>query len=392
MAKKKNWSYTTGEKGRNRVRAFEDDKTGIILLEFYSRNLGATEPKRERVSTTHRDRALAKQQADQLAGQLSQNEPPPTKELTLRTLFDIYLREVTPGKGDSKRKHDHRCAEMFVAFLGAGRKPSTLNRRDWDRFVKERRSGNIAPAGVKELREVGARVVAYDLKWLLSVLNWATTSGDHRGGVLLERNPLRGLPVPKEESPRRPVLMQEQYDALLSVAGQVASDFRLALVLAHETGHRIGAVRMLRWSDLELERGTVRWRGENDKIGFEHTTYLSDVAKARLAEFRKARPAIGDAWIFPSPEDGSKPCSRHLVRDWWERGSKLAGLPQGQRLGWHSLRRKFATEMKQAPLKDLCQLGGWKSAQTVLTCYQQPDEVTQRQALATRSVLRASNG
>lgn len=33
----KSWSYSTGERGRNRVRAFEDQKSGIIFLEFYDR-------------------------------------------------------------------------------------------------------------------------------------------------------------------------------------------------------------------------------------------------------------------------------------------------------------------------------------------------------------------
>ena len=44
--------------------------------------------------------------------------------------------------------------------------------------------------------------------------------------------------------------------------------FQLALVLAHDTGHRIGAIRMLRWSDVDLKAARVRWRAENDKIGF----------------------------------------------------------------------------------------------------------------------------
>lgn len=52
--------------------------------------------------------------------------------------------------------------------------------------------------------------------------------------------------------------------------------------------------------------------------------------------------------------------------------------------GWHSLRRAFATDLKATPLKDLCQLGGWKSAATVLTCYQQADEATMRTALESR--------
>ena len=66
-----------------------------------------------------------------------------------------------------------------------------------------------------------------------------------------------------------------------------------------------------------------------------------------------------------------------------------AKLPPTKGMGFHSLRRQFATEMKHTPLRDLAQLGGWKSPQTILACYQQPDEATQRKALAERRELRA---
>ena len=64
--------------------------------------------------------------------------------------------------------------------------------------------------------------------------------------------------------------------------------------------------------------------------------------------------------------------------------SEVAGIPHQAGLGWHSLRWKFATELKHIPLKDLCYLGGWKEPQTVLRCYQQPDVATMRGALAGR--------
>jgi hypothetical protein len=82
----------------------------------------------------------------------------------------------------------------------------------------------------------------------------------------------------------------------------------------------------------------------------------------------------------------------HLVRDWWERGEKLAEIHHEPALGWHSLRRKFATELKHTPLKDLCYLGGWKEPQTVLKCYQRPDESTMREALEGRKPLKAFGG
>ena len=156
------------------------------------------------------------------------------------------------------------------------------------------------------------------------------------------------------------------------------------LVLANETGHRGASVRHLRWSDVDLERKTAKWRGDSDKIGFTHEAPLSDEAAAMLTVERAAQKAIGDAWIFPAPRDATKPVPRHTINKWWSRAEKLAKIPPTPGLGWHSLRRRFANEMKHTNLRDLAYLGGWKSPQTVLTVYQQPDEETQREALAAR--------
>ncbi len=54
-------------------------------------------------------------------------------------------------------------------------------------------------------------------------------------------------------------------------------------------------------------------------------------------------------------------------------------------------RRKFATDLKDVPLPDLCALGGWKDAKTILQCYQAPDPDTMRSALANRRPIGARN-
>lgn len=383
----KRWSYSAGERGRNRVRAFEH-ASGVLMLEFYEVRHGYGQPTRKRISLGHRDKAKAKAQADEAAAKLATAEPIRSEALTLKALFDIYLDEVTPQKAPSTRLHDKRAANLFISCFGAERKVSELNRRDWDRFIRERTTARLRPPASKH-ESVGPRTVARDLKWLLAVLNWALLAGDGRGGVLLERNPLKGLKVPKEESPKRPVLTHDRYEAMLAVADKVDWRFKLALVLAHETGHRIGAIRRLRWSDIDLERGVIRWPKQTDKMGFEHEAYLSEAALEALGAALGRNPCIGDSWVFPAPGASTKSCSRHLVRDWWYRAEGLAGLERVEGLGWHGLRRKFATELKEVPLPDLCQLGGWRSGETLIECYQQPDAKTQREALRSRKELRA---
>ena len=80
------------------------------------------------------------------------------------------------------------------------------------------------------------------------------------------------------------------------------------------------------------------------------------------------------------------------MRDRWRQMEKLGGLDHVPGLGWRGLRRKFATELKGASLKDLSQLGGWKDPQTILKCYQSADEESIRAAPAERSVLRGTFG
>jgi integrase len=296
MTKAKRWSYIAGEKGSTRVRAFSRGARGIFL-EWWEQG-----PPRRRVrqALSHDDRAQAKEQADALALAFRRNERAPHVALTLGALFDIYLAEVTPAKGASKRGHDARAAEMLGRYFGRARRPHTLSRRDWDRFIADRRAGRVRPAGAKAGRVVGDRVIAYDCKFLRAVLTWATAAGDGDGGVLLDRDPLRGLPYPADDEPRRVVVTAEEYEALLRVGPQVHPDFACLLVLAHETGHRLSAVRQLRWSDVDLERRSVRWRAVSDKIGFEHATPLTEVATA-------ARSRAADAARRPSGTAGSSP-------------------------------------------------------------------------------------
>lgn len=327
--------------------------TGKLYLEFYDEGKRLTEP------LGSADRAEARAQAERLAAALRAQSRSKEEPVTLQTLFDNYLREVTPKKSGGKAAHDRRTARIALETLGGGREASSLTHRDAARFVSERRElGDLRP-GRRNGGPVGARQLAYDLAFVRAVFNWAVGAG------LLDRNPWQGFtPDLGKHTPRRPAPTADLYEALLSVADHVAPGFKLALVLAYETGHRIGAIRQLHWSDVDFERDVIRWRVQHDKIGLEHETPMSPAARAALWAARKDQPAIGDRWIFPAPRNPEVPVSRFLVDAWWDRAERLAKLAPEPGRGWHSCRRTFATELKAAPLKDLCALGGWKDPQT----------------------------
>ena len=372
-------AYSAGEWGRNRVRVFADPKTGMYQIEWRENG------RRLSRSLRHRDWRRAKRQADEFAAGFvppevngSRNAEP--EPLTLGALFEIYGEEVTPTKGGHTRKHDRITMEMFLRFFGRDRDPATLSQRDWDRFIRARREGRVGPSG----RPVSDRTVEYDLKLLIAIFNWAAKSRDERGRLLLDRNPLRGLTTPKEKNPTRVVLDEDEYQALLKVSRKVDWRFHVALVLAHETGHRIGAIRKLRWTDIDLDAGMIRWRAEYEKTGYEHTTPVTAEALGALAEAREMKVGGGDAPVLPAPGNPSACLGSSRARSWWAKAQRLAGLEPKRGRGWHSLRRKFATDLMDQPLKVLCELGGWKTAKTVLRCYQRADEGQLRKALDAR--------
>ena len=378
-------SYGAGEWGRNRVRVFPDPKTGRYQIEWRENGRRLTR------SLKHRDWSRAKRQADEVAAGFAVHKPNSDAEpepLTLGTLLGIYGEEVTPTKAETSQRSDRAATKLFLRFFGLDRKPETLSRRDWDRFIRARRAGKIGPSG----RPVSDRTIECDLKFLIAVCNWATKSRDEAGRLLLGSNPLKGLKTPTEKNPVRVVLLEEEYHALPRVSRKVDWRFHVALVLAHETGHRIGAIRKLRWPDIDLERGVVRWRAEHEKTGYEHCTPVTAEALDTLEEAQRENPGNADAPVLPASTDASRCVGRSLGRYWWNRAEKLAGLELQRGKGWHSLRRKFASDLMDQPLKVLCELGGWKTAKTVLQCYQRANEVRLTKALEEyREVGFASN-
>ncbi len=242
---------------------------------------------------------------------------------------------------------------------------------------------------------MGTRVVEIDFVWLKAVLNWAVSWEEQPGHRLLRENPVRGFQVPREENPRRPVANDDRYEATRAVSDTIMMRLRAArkqqlqrsylseiLDIANGTARRISAICQLRYEDLLLTptssapHGAIRWPGSTDKEGRAWAAPITAAVRGALERLLRERPGIGAAYLFPSPVDPTRPIDYGLASEWLLRAERLAGLPKLKGGVWHPYRRRWATVRKHLPLTDVAAAGGWKSTQTLLKCYQQPDEAT----------------
>ncbi len=370
------WSKSIGERG-HRVRFYEARPGGPLMRSIYIHG------REDRKSLGHRDRKRAVTQGYELLHALLHNERVVEQgSLTLGMLADLYLASPAhAAKKPHTQRGDERKIRRVVGYLGSSRNVEGLSESDVRRFIAARRKGDGPLPRVEPGRQVNDTTVGADLIAFSTALNWAVRERTSTGRRLLRENPWFGITLPKEKNPRRPVMTHDEYVKLLEVANQVHPLCELGLIVAEGTGRRISAWRNLQWDDVDFTAGAIRWRAEHDKKGYEMVVPMSEPVRAALAAAQRTQQAIGNAPVFPSPKDPARPCDRHILDGWLRKAYAKAKLTQQRGGLWHTLRRKWATERKGYPIKDLAAAGGWRDDKTLLTSYLQADAETVRQVV-----------
>jgi integrase len=367
------WSKSIGERG-HRVRLYEARPGGPIMRSVFVTG------KEARKSLGHRDKEKAVRQGYELLTDLLVNEQAlEDHSLTLGLLTDLYLESPAHlSKKPRTQRAESQILRRVVELLGRTRRVDTLSESDVKRYTMARRRGDLAPGAVGKSRPVGDRTIGADLEMLLRAVRWAVRERKTNGERLVKENPLLGVRLPSEKNPRRPVMKHDEYLRLVEVAERVDPLLKLALIVAEGTGRRLSAWRNLLWDDVDFEAGTIHWRAEHDKKGHEQVLPMNQGVKDALAAARRAQQSIGNTPVFPAPKDPSSPCSADLLGTWLRKAYELAEITPQPRGMWHPLRRKWATERKGYPVKDVAAAGGWKDEGTMLKSYQQADPETIR--------------
>lgn len=370
------WSKSIGERG-HRVRLYEARPGGPIMRSVFVNG------REDRKSLRTSDKGLAIREAYQLLNALLANEQAlQDQSLTLGMLADLYLESPThQSKKERTQRDEGQTLRRVVDFIGRTRNVDTLSESDLKRYATARRGGEVSLHGTGTRRPVGDRTIGADLEMLLRALRWGVRERTTKGERLLKENPLSGVRLPSEKNPRRPVMNHREYLKLLRVSRRAHPLLRLALIVAESTGRRLSAWRNLLWNDVDFDARMIRWRAEHDKKGYEQLVPMSNAVKHALAAAHRAQQTIGNTPVFPAPRNPATSCGRHLLDGWLRRAYAIAGLTPQPGGMWHALRRKWATERKGYPVKDVAFAGGWRTERTLLSSYQQVDAATVKQVV-----------
>lgn len=359
---------------------FEMTKGGVFYRTVWVPGQG---PNRKSLHTS--DKGEAERLGRELLAALLQGTVPAAPvQLTLGELWRRYRLESATFKATPQRWQREMATKtsVLLAYFGHECVVRDLMPDDQAAYTTARRAGGIQVNEKVTTRPVRARAVETDLAHLHRMLNWAVTVRV-QGVRLLDANPLAGTRRTREKAPRRPVATFERFTktraamrAFADAAEREADRVRwikmeFALVLAEATGRRLGSIRQLRWEDIDLYAGMIRWRAETDKQGKEWVVPIPPRLVEEIRGFRKALAAVG-GWCFPAEQNDSVPMDREQFDKWLRRAETKAALPKLAGGLWHPYRRKWATERKHLPLVDVAAAGGWRDKATLLECYTQP--------------------
>src|SRR5688500_4504421 len=249
----KPWTKTIDESGVA-IRVYERESGSLLYREV------RLDGRKDRKSLGHRDRALAEQQAHELARRLAELRlTGHTGAVTFGQLTRLYQQHRLAVLAEDRADRARECIRIFTAFLGDRFLAADFSQSHVDRFAAARRTGELGdPRRKPDARGVRDGTVRSDLVWLASLFNFGCGYRVN-GRPLLSANPMRGLSLPRERNVRRPVASEDRYRRTLAKCDVADRSGRLAcvLALARYTGRRISAICQLRASDVLLSPEAV---------------------------------------------------------------------------------------------------------------------------------------
>lgn len=227
------------------------------------------------------------------------------EQMTIRELFERYLREITPQKR-SASSETYRIKAVMKRSI-AHRTLAMLTPQHIAAYRDERLAEVSAATVIRELNSLGHAIDIARKEW----------------GVHLSQNPCRLIRRPKPPRGRDRRLGPDEEQRLLDAADAGRNPFMHPLiVVALETAMRKGELLGLAWSDVDLDRRiahlalTKNGDARDVPLSSRAVTVLKALRNASDGEqvFLTTKSAVGQAWLHLRQRAGSPDLHFHDLR------------------------------------------------------------------------------
>lgn len=310
-------------------------------------------------------KSVARRELQDILKPLNEGQYNPVESISFNDFYAKWERDLLPTFRESTRGFYHATARRWIVPYFDGRKLDEIRPADLQQFINlfaERYSRSV----LKHLR------ATLNCLWATAV-TWRYTKD----------NPTAGLRLPEGKPVRQaPVLQPAQIAALLDVARE---PYRTMILLAAITAARESELLALRWTDVDLEMGTVHvsqriYRGlvAKPKTGkSDRVLPLCPAGVAALVALGQSQYRRGE-YIFTNPA-GAPYNAEGVARRVFRPLAMTLDLPA---FTWRSFRRSAETSMHNSgvPLKVQQEIMGHANPKMTLV-YAEADEAGKRLAV-----------
>jgi integrase len=276
---------------------------------------------------------------------------------SVRPLADDLLQSVNQGTATTETLQQF-IDNVYFPHVELNKRPSTAKgyRNLYNRHIASRVAGvRIRAFRTKDGQTLLNKIASqHDLTHLTLIHVKSFLSGvftfAKRMGSLDGVNPMGSTEVPKgRQSESTAAYSTEQINTMVKTLKGVS---RVAVIVAAYTGLSLAELRGLKWEDVTDDELTVKrtiWHrieGPPKTTARQDAIPLLDIVRGALAEHHKHNP--GTTWVFEGPL--ARPLDLATLGS--KQIKKALNGSDTEWLGWHALRRGFATRLHEAGVQD----------------------------------------
>lgn len=281
------------------------------------------------------------------------------------TLKDFVDNIYIPWAKVNKRswKMDIYRLKAVLAFFGKKRL-CEISPFDVEKFKITRRDTPVVSKTKAKPRSVAA--VNRELRLLSKILKLAVTN--HK----LVESPCRHVELLKGEQARTRYLLPNEEKRLMSVLAESNTGLQPIVVMAINTGMRIGELLGLRAEDVDFHRDVIYVR--ETKTDEDREVPMNNTVRDLLRSFLDKSDQREGGYLFTNPKTGTR---YKDIKTAWHTACRRAGI---ENLRIHDLRHTFGTRAADAgvPLVAVGKVMGHASIQTTMRYAHATDEGKRR--------------